>query len=90
VPATTAPPEATDPPKTVTPTDDPVRKPPPKLSQPTPMTTDTQLILIPQTGVDFSSTNQISGTWFFMFLGFTFLGFGMIFNGISNKRDRNE
>jgi hypothetical protein len=81
----------TDPPKTVTPTE-PVRTPtpPPTLSQPTPQKTDSPLILIPVTGVDLSSSNQIYNKipWMFLFMGVGFLGISMIFHGISTKKSR--
>jgi hypothetical protein len=83
----------TDPPEKATPTDPPKPKtptPPPTLSQPTPMKTDSPPILIPVTGVDLSASNQIFGTRFFLFLGLTFIGIGMIFHGVSNRRTRNE
>jgi hypothetical protein len=90
----------TDPPATVTPTDppekatptEPVRTPtpPPTLSKPTPQKTDTPLILIPETGVDLSSSNQIFGSQFFFLLGMAFIGIGMIFQGFSKRQTRNE
>jgi hypothetical protein len=81
-PKTTDPPETpkeTNPPKEKTPT------PPPTLAQPTPME-GTPQILIPQTGVDLSSSNQIFGSQFFLLLGLTFIGIGMIFQGFSKRR----
>jgi hypothetical protein len=80
-----------DSPETVTPTE-PVRTPtpPPTLSQPTPQKTDSPLILIPVTGVDLSSSNQIYNKipWMFFFMGVGFLGISMIFHGFSTKKSR--
>jgi hypothetical protein len=32
----------------------------------------------------------VSETWVFLFLGLSFIGFGMVFNGLFNKRTRKE
>lgn len=86
-------PTPTDPPETPKETDPPKEKkdptPPPTLAQPTPME-GTPQVLIPQTGVDLSSSNQIFGSQFFLLLGLTFIGIGMIFQGFSKRRTRNE
>jgi hypothetical protein len=89
--ATDPTPEVTDSPETVTPTDPPsTPTPPPTLSKPTPQKTDSPLILIPVTGVDLSSSNQIYNKipWMFLFMGVGFLGISMISQGISTKKSR--
>ncbi len=64
--------------------------PPPTLSQPTPQKTDSPLILIPETGIDLSSSNRIYNKipWMFFFMGVGFLGISMILNGFSTKNSR--
>jgi hypothetical protein len=60
------------------------------LAPPPPPAGTPELVLIPETGVDLTFANQVSGTWVFLFLGLSFIGFGMVFNGVFNKRARKE
>ena len=95
-PATETP---TDSPATVTPTEPPVTPspteppatptPPPTLAQPTPMK-GTPQVLIPETGLDLSGPKQVFGSQFFMFLGLTFIGLGLIFQGVTKRRASDQ
>jgi hypothetical protein len=102
-PTATSTPTATNPPSTQPPTNPtPTRTPtnpplaasptsPPTLAQPT-APAETPQILIPETGLDLSLSNQTSGFsfWMILLLGLGFVGIGLIFNGISTQLTRNK
>ena len=72
---------------------DPSPTKPPTIPPPTlPPGTPTQEILIPVTGVDFSLSNQNSGSnfMFYIYLGIWLLGIGMVFHGIANRLSRED
>ncbi|HUV28472.1 MAG TPA: hypothetical protein VMW34_14015, partial [Anaerolineales bacterium] len=64
---------------------------PPTLQQPTSPAATSQ-VLIPQTGIDLSLSNQGSGIsfWLILFLGLGFVGTGMVFHGISTQINRRN
>ncbi len=103
-PTATSTPTATNPPSTQPPTNptptrtptntaaaSPTPTPLPPLAQPT-APAETPQILIPETGLDLSLSNQSSGFnfWMVLILGMGFVGIGLVFHGISTQLTRNK
>ncbi len=85
-------PSTTEVPTTTTPTEE-VRTPTPQptLAQPT-SPAGTEQVLIPQTGLDLSLSNQGPGVsfWVILFMGLGLVGTGMVFRGISTQLKRKK
>ena len=85
-------PSTTEVPTTTTPTEE-VRTPTPQptLAQPT-SPAGTEQVLIPQTGIDLSLSNQGPGVsfWVILFMGLGLVGTGIVFHGISSQLKRKK